>query len=295
MNLPPNIYQNLPWMQNQQGGAAGNSKWSQTNPFRTVDEAGQYGSGTNASAGQLYNHFRSGGREAMDYGLKPAGAVQGMQEFLDRNKPAQDDSIWGNHTQAYKDRVAELMSNRGWTQRYSMGNQNHALGVNADFGGDGAVSNNEWARHLGADYDNDGNVTGKEWTQYGGQSPSRGFPVRPGNIPNMGPGIFNLQPPAAQGGGLNPGMPSQPMPPQRPSPQTNPQGMQPGIPPMPFGGMPQQPRGTPGQWVSPQQGPAPMPNQQMPQAPQVPQFNPSIFNIGQQPAMVNRPMPQGVR
>ena len=201
-----------------------------------------------------------------------------------------------------------------------MGNQNHALGVNADFGGDGAVSNNEWARHLGADYDNDGNVTGKEWMQYGGQSPGQGFPPRPGNIPNMGPGIFNFQPPGAQGGGLTPGMGAQPMPPQQPSPQTNPQVMPQGTL-QSGGGLGMDPRaprdmtaqepgnptamsqGTPGQWqpqppvrggsglnpgigIQPGTAQAYMPN------PQVPAFDPSIFNM--QPAMVNRPMPQGM-
>jgi hypothetical protein len=288
MQLPPNLY-NSPWYQNMMGAQAQNQgpQWSESNPFRTVDNGLQFGAGNNASAGQLYEHFhrqaaldkRAGDADASierNYGLTPGSKFQSVSDFMDQRKQDREDAsgIWGNHTQAYKDRVGELMENRGWTQQYSMGNQNHALGVNADFGGDGAVSNNEWARHLGADYDNDGNVTGKEWTQYGGQSPSQGFPPRPGNIPNMGPGIFNFQPPGAQGGGLNPGMGTQPMPPQRPSPQTNPDVM-PGQwqsqPPVRGGG-----GLNPG--ISPQQGPtqAPMTN------PQVPAFDPSIFNM--QPA-----------
>lgn len=327
MQLPPNLY-NSPWYQNMMGAQAQNQgpQWSESNPFRTVDNGFQYGAGNNASAGQLYNHFhrqaaldkQAGNPNASiaDYGLTPGHKVQSISDFMDQR--TQDSGIWGNHTQAYKDRVGELMKNRGWTQQYSMGNQNHALGVNADFGGDGAVSNNEWARHLGADYDNDGNVTGKEWTQYGEQSPSQGAPVRPGNIPTPGQGIFNFQPPSIMGApqqqwGVPQGTPQQP----RGTPQVAPQGVPQGVPPqhqLQTGGglgmsspiprdmtahepgnpttMPQgMPQGTPGQWVSPQQGPT-----QTMTNPRVPAFDPSIFNM--QPQMggggmfgVARPQP----
>ena len=95
-NLPPNIFQNLPWLQNLQGGA-GNSKWSTINPFRTVDNGFQYGSGNNASAGQLYNHFhrkaaldkQAGNENASiaDYGLTPGHKVQSISDFLERRNP----------------------------------------------------------------------------------------------------------------------------------------------------------------------------------------------------------------
>ncbi len=57
------------------------------NPFRTVESAGQYGSGLNASAAQMYDHYRSSGRKAADYGFKPAGAVQTIADFLARRSP----------------------------------------------------------------------------------------------------------------------------------------------------------------------------------------------------------------
>ena len=97
INLPPNIYQNLPWLQNLQGGGAGNSKWSTINPFRTVDNGLQYGSGNNASAGQLYDHFhrkatldrQAGNQNAgiADYGLTPGHNVQSISDFLERRNP----------------------------------------------------------------------------------------------------------------------------------------------------------------------------------------------------------------
>jgi hypothetical protein len=56
-------------------------------PFRTVESAGQYGTGLNASAAQIYDHYRSSGRKAADYGFKPAGEVQTIQDFLARRQP----------------------------------------------------------------------------------------------------------------------------------------------------------------------------------------------------------------
>jgi hypothetical protein len=67
------------------------------NPFRTVEGAGQYGTGLNASAGQLYDHFhrkvaldRQGGNPdatIADYGLKPAQRAQTIADFLARRSP----------------------------------------------------------------------------------------------------------------------------------------------------------------------------------------------------------------
>jgi len=90
--IPPNIFQNyLP------GGAAAGPKWSTTNPFRTVEGAGSFGGGNNASAGQLYNHFnRKAGVDRLnglnsriaDYGLRPAQRPQSFEDFLNRRNPA---------------------------------------------------------------------------------------------------------------------------------------------------------------------------------------------------------------
>lgn len=95
MNIPMSIY-NLPWMQNLQG-LKDKSKWSNINPFRTVEGAGQFGSGLNASAGQLYDHFnrkvaldRQAGNEGAkisDYGLTPANRPQSIADFLERRNP----------------------------------------------------------------------------------------------------------------------------------------------------------------------------------------------------------------
>jgi hypothetical protein len=94
--IPPNIFQYLPGYM-QQGGAAAGPKWSTTNPFRTVEGAGSFGGGNNASAGQLYNHFnrkvgvdRLNGLESRiaDYGLRPAQRPQSFEDFLNRRNPA---------------------------------------------------------------------------------------------------------------------------------------------------------------------------------------------------------------
>ena len=63
-------------------------------PFRTVSDtpngrgAGAYGSGLNASAAQLYDHFRRDGG-AVDAGLPRAGMTQTIQDFLARRQPTQ--------------------------------------------------------------------------------------------------------------------------------------------------------------------------------------------------------------
>lgn len=95
-NLPSNLY-NLPWFQNLQNGGFGNkAKWSEISPFRTVNGAGQFGSGLNASAGQLYEHFgdkvnrdRQNGLDTtlLDYGFRRAAPPQTMEDFLNRRNP----------------------------------------------------------------------------------------------------------------------------------------------------------------------------------------------------------------
>lgn len=98
----PNLYnipgmQNMPWMNNIPGMNQIKSKWSEINPFRTVESAGQFGSGLNASAGQLYDHFnrkvaldRKAGNEGAkvsDYGFTPANRPQSIADFLERRNP----------------------------------------------------------------------------------------------------------------------------------------------------------------------------------------------------------------
>ena len=272
LNLPSNFL-NLPWFQHWQNGGLGNKpKWSETNPFRTVEGAGQFGGGLNASAGQLYEHFgdkvnrdRQNGLDTtlLDYGFKRAAPPQTMEDFLNRRnpKPADPSNLWANQfpgqSQSFADRVNYLMGERGWGRDYAYRNQTNAIGLGADYDKDGAVSDDEWARYEG-----------------GGNKPSA--PKLPGNIPGFGGGIFNLPQYAAQ---------QQPMPQQ---PQVMPAFQQtPGVQPQP-----PQPGGTPPQ-VMPafQQTPGVRPQPQV--MPQVPQFDPSIFNMQPQ-MMVNRPRPMGV-
>jgi hypothetical protein len=92
----PNIY-NIPGLNLPGMNQLNKSKWSEINPFRTVDNGFQYGSGNNASAGQLYNHFhrktaldRQAGNEnasIADYGLTPGHKVQSISDFLERRNP----------------------------------------------------------------------------------------------------------------------------------------------------------------------------------------------------------------
>jgi hypothetical protein len=184
-----------------------------------------------------------------------------MQDFLNRRdpKPADPSNLWAGQfpgqSQAFADRVNYLMGERGWDRGHAYRNQTNDIGLGADYDKDGAVSDNEWAQYQG-----------------GGNKPS--VPKLPGNIPGFGGGIFNLpQFPQATGGGT-PGV-------QRPQPG----GTPPQVPP----NMMQFLQQTPG--VQPPQ--QPMTNPQMPQAPQVPQFDASIFNMQPQ-MMVNRPRPMGV-
>jgi hypothetical protein len=288
--LPSNL-QNLPWFQHLQNGGLGSNstKWSETNPFRTVEGAGQFGGGLNASAGQLYDHFNrkvaldrqagNEGAEISDYGLTPAQRPQSIADFLDRRdpKPADPSNLWAGQfpgqSQAFADRINALMGERGWDRGYAYRNQTNAINLGADYDKDGAVSDNEWAQYKG------------------GGNQQVAPPKLPGNIPGMGGGlngIFNLpQFPQQPTGGGTPGV-------QQPVVSTG----------MPMVGRPQ-PGGTPPQAIPTnmgnflQQTPGvqppqqPMTNPQMPQPPQIPQFDPSIFNMQPQ-MMANRPRPMGV-
>jgi len=234
----PNIYNipglNLPGM-NQQN----KSKWSEVNPFRTVEGGREYGAGLNKSAGQLYDHFhRKVGLDKLagnmdtsvqDYGLSQAGLGQSMQDFLNRRNP--------------KPITPPQLP---------------------------------------------GNIPGK-------------LPGLPPNF-QIPPGIFNA------GQGMFPGIDfsqiqKQLQGQQPPAPQ--PAGGQPAKPPnmsaeqyMAICGMPP-PNGAPGQPGGGFMGPAPMPSppQQgggMMGGPQVPQFQPSLFNMQPQMQQMMRPRPMGV-
>lgn len=90
-NLPPNIF-NSPYLQNLVGQAK-KPGWSEVNPFRTVSDtpdgrgAGAYGKGLNASASQLYDHFRQDGGWAVNAGLPRAGMTQSFDLFNQRFNP----------------------------------------------------------------------------------------------------------------------------------------------------------------------------------------------------------------
>ena len=83
-NISRGIF-NLPYLQGGAGANAG-PKYSTVNPFRTVDKIGQYGGGLNASASQLYDHFRRDGKAA-DHGLPYGGDVQTLESFTQRFNP----------------------------------------------------------------------------------------------------------------------------------------------------------------------------------------------------------------
>jgi hypothetical protein len=87
---------NSPYLQNLYGGPK-KPGWSEATPFRTVDNGHQYGSGLNASAGQLYQHFHrkatldkmAGNPDAKisDYGLTPGHNVQSIGDFANSRNP----------------------------------------------------------------------------------------------------------------------------------------------------------------------------------------------------------------
>lgn len=73
-------------------------------PFRTVNDtadgrgAGAYGQGLNASAAQLYDHFRQDGGWAVNAGLPRAGMTQSLDDFATRGSlgsPVSKGLEWG--------------------------------------------------------------------------------------------------------------------------------------------------------------------------------------------------------
>jgi len=83
-NLPPSIF-NYQAM----GDREPQSKWSTTNPFRTVEVPGAYGDGLNSSAAQLYSHMlRFKDNDYMkDRGFRPAHKMQSIEDFMNRRNP----------------------------------------------------------------------------------------------------------------------------------------------------------------------------------------------------------------
>jgi len=93
INIPPDIFNRMTGQQPQQEGGtftASGQPYSgpfgndTRTPFRTVEGIGQYGNGLNASAAQMYDHFRGSGRAAMHHGLPMAGEVQSLEDFANR-------------------------------------------------------------------------------------------------------------------------------------------------------------------------------------------------------------------
>ena len=89
--MVPDIF-NSPYLQNMLGQPQ-KQGWSEVNPFRTVADnrngysAGAYGKGLNASASQLYDHFRQDGGWAVNAGLPRAGRTQNFDSFDQRFNP----------------------------------------------------------------------------------------------------------------------------------------------------------------------------------------------------------------
>lgn len=115
----PDIFNNiLPYLQNLHGGGQngrptytpsgqiynGPFKNDNRTPFRTIRDtpdgrgAGAYGQGLNASAAQLYDHFRQDGGWAVKAGLPRAGMTQSIEDFLNRGNPVPADVNPGNRT-----------------------------------------------------------------------------------------------------------------------------------------------------------------------------------------------------
>ena len=96
INIPPDIFNRMTGQ--QQGGTftPGGDAYSgpfgndTRTPFRTVEGIGQYGSGLNASASQMYDHFSNAqngnGRSYSDVGLMNVApeAIQSMEAFKNR-------------------------------------------------------------------------------------------------------------------------------------------------------------------------------------------------------------------
>jgi len=85
---------------------------------------------------------------------------------------------------AYEARIQELMKNRGWSREDAIANQLNALGQNADYNNDGAVTNDEWKKF---------GQTPQGMAYINQHSPQQQQPQRPG-MPNVNPNIGNLTP-----------------------------------------------------------------------------------------------------
>ena len=98
-------------------------------PFRTINNtpdgrgAGAYGNGLNASAAQLYDHFRRDGGWAVNAGLPRAGMAQTLEDFAARGRPQGSGNIGGQGKQ-----WSDLTNNN---DVLSFMRQNNALGGDA--------------------------------------------------------------------------------------------------------------------------------------------------------------------
>ena len=124
-------------------------------PFRTVEGAGQYGNGLNASAAQMYEHFNGAPQ-----GFKPIedmSAIQTLGDFADRGKIEPQGPIKGNYPNGGVPWGDEsILTNSDWLNW--MKQQNALSGKDLDWFGrwfqeSGTAGNKGWV---------DGNVRGWE-------------------------------------------------------------------------------------------------------------------------------------
>ena len=216
-NIPPDIFNRMTGQQGQQsgtftpsGGAYSGPFVNDTRtPFRTVEGIGQYGSGLNASAAQMYDHFSSAqngnGRSYSDVGLMNVApeAIQSMEAFKDRGALAGPATAApGNGKLAYGD-----LTDNNSVLRF-MGQDGGMSASDLDWMGrwfneSGTGGNKAWVdgSMRGWDYKSDltpenraiagraENYMSQFWEPF---EQGAGMPADP--QPNMGAGIFNMPP-----------------------------------------------------------------------------------------------------
>ena len=215
INIPPDIFNRMTGQQPQQEGGtftASGQPYSgpfgndTRTPFRTVEGIGQYGNGLNASAAQMYDHFRGTGRLGMDHGLRKAGKVQSLEDFANRGALAGPSMPTDPNKLAFGDltndrSVLKFMGQNGgisagdldWMSRwFNEGNSNNGTGwVTGDVRG--------WQDQWNLSSENQGIVGRamdymsnywKPWEEQGAGMPADPQPT----MPSMGGGIFNMPP-----------------------------------------------------------------------------------------------------
>lgn len=221
-NLPPDIFNRMTGQQpqqQQQGGSYTVSGQPYTGPFgndtrtpfRTVEGIGQYGSGLNASAAQMYDHFSSAqngnGRSYSDVGLMNIApeAIQSMEAFKDRG------ALAGPAPTAPGKLAFEDLTDNNSVLRF-MGQDGGMSASDLDWMGrwfneSGTGGNKSWVngKVRGWDYKSDltpenqaiatraENYMSNYWKPW--EEQGAGMPADPQpTMPSMGGGIFNLPP-----------------------------------------------------------------------------------------------------